>query len=58
MAPSDVYARSLSSARAVMLAASAFHTHRHEAALKLGYLTAVQFDQWVRLAYMTHPLTK
>ena len=41
-----------------MLAASAFHTHRHEAALKLGYLTAEQFDQWVRLAYMTHPLTK
>jgi hypothetical protein len=41
-----------------MLAASAFHTHRHEAAHKLGYLTAEQFDQWVRLAYMTHPLTK
>jgi fumarate hydratase class II len=28
-----------------------------EAALKLGYLTAEQFDQWVRPEDMTHPLT-
>ncbi len=27
-----------------------------EAALKLGFLTAEQFDQWVRPADMTHPL--
>ncbi len=27
-----------------------------QAALKLGYLTAEQFDQWVRPADMTHPL--
>ena len=27
-----------------------------EAALKLGYLTAEQFDQWVRPEDMTHPL--
>ena len=27
-----------------------------EAALKLGYLTAEQFDQWVRPQDMTHPL--
>src|SRR5439155_357722 len=29
-----------------------------DAALKLGYLTAEEFDQWVRPAEMTHPLTK
>jgi fumarate hydratase, class II len=29
-----------------------------EAALKLGYLTAEQFDKWVRPEDMTHPLTK
>jgi fumarate hydratase class II len=28
-----------------------------EAALRLGYLTAEQFDQWVRPEDMTHPLT-
>jgi fumarate hydratase class II len=27
-----------------------------EAALKLGYLTAEQFDEWVRPEDMTHPL--
>lgn len=27
-----------------------------EAALKLGYVTAEQFDQWVRPEEMTHPL--
>jgi fumarate hydratase, class II len=29
-----------------------------DAALKLGYLTAEQFDRWVRPEDMTHPLTK
>jgi fumarate hydratase class II len=29
-----------------------------DAALKLGYLTAEQFDKWVRPEDMTHPLTK
>ncbi len=29
-----------------------------EAALKLGFLTAEQFDQWVRAEDMTHPLEK
>jgi len=29
-----------------------------DAALKLGYLTAEEFDQWVRPAEMTHPLTE
>jgi fumarate hydratase class II len=29
-----------------------------DAALKLGYLTAEQFDEWVRPEDMTHPLTK
>jgi Fumarase C C-terminus len=29
-----------------------------EAALKLGYLTAEQFDKWVRPEDMTDPLTK
>jgi fumarate hydratase, class II len=29
-----------------------------EAALKLGFLTAEQFDQWVRPEEMTHPLDK
>jgi len=28
-----------------------------ESALKLGYLTAVQFDQWARPEDMTYPLT-
>ena len=28
-----------------------------DAALKLGYVTAEQFDQWVRPEEMTHPLT-
>jgi len=27
-----------------------------EAALKLGFLTAKQFDEWVRPKDMTHPL--
>jgi fumarate hydratase class II len=27
-----------------------------DAVLKLGFLTAEQFDKWVRLADMTHPL--
>jgi fumarate hydratase class II len=27
-----------------------------DAALKLGFLTGEQFDQWVRPADMTHPL--
>jgi fumarate hydratase, class II len=27
-----------------------------EAALKLGFLTAEQFDEWVRPEDMTHPL--
>jgi fumarate hydratase, class II len=27
-----------------------------EAAVKLGFLTAEQFDRWVRPADMTHPL--
>jgi len=29
-----------------------------DVALKLGYLTAEQFDKWVRPEDMTHPLTK
>jgi fumarate hydratase, class II len=29
-----------------------------EAALKLGYLTAEQFDKWVRPEDTTHSLTK
>src|SRR5437667_4790189 len=29
-----------------------------DAALKLGFVTAEEFDQWVRPAEMTHPLTK
>ena len=29
--------------------------HRPQAALKLGYLSAEQFDQWVRPKDMTHP---
>jgi fumarate hydratase class II len=28
----------------------------NDAALKLGFLTAEQFDKWVRPADMTHPL--
>jgi fumarate hydratase class II len=28
-----------------------------EAAVSLGYLTAEQFDEWVRPEDMTHPLT-
>jgi fumarate hydratase, class II len=30
----------------------------HEAALKLGFLTAEQFDSWVRPQDMTHPLAE
>ncbi|MGE5780264.1 MAG: hypothetical protein ACM30D_13290 [Hyphomicrobiales bacterium] len=29
-----------------------------EAALKLGYLTAEQFEDWVRPQDMTHPLER
>jgi fumarate hydratase class II len=29
-----------------------------QAALKLGFLTAEQFDSWVRPEDMTHPLAK
>ena len=29
-----------------------------EAALKLGFVTSEQFDQWVRPEEMTHPLQK
>jgi fumarate hydratase class II len=29
-----------------------------EAALKLGFVTSEQFDQWVRPEEMTHPLKK
>ena len=29
-----------------------------QAALELGYLTAEQFDQWVKPEDMTHPLTE
>jgi fumarate hydratase class II len=45
--------------KAAQIALKAYHENLtlREAALKLGYLTAEQFDAWVRPEEMTHPLT-
>ncbi len=45
--------------KAAQIALKAYHEDisLREAALRLGYVTAEQFDQWVRPEDMTHPLT-
>ena len=42
----------------ISLTAYREETTLREAALKLGFLTAEQFDSWVRPEDMTHPLAK
>ena len=46
--------------KAAKIALKAHHenTSLREAALTLGYVTAEQFDQWVRAEDMTHPMTE
>jgi fumarate hydratase class II len=46
--------------KAAQIALTAYRegTSLREAALKLGFLTAEQFDQWVNPEEMTHPLTE
>ena len=44
--------------KAAKISLTAYHEDPslRDAALKLGFLTAEQFDAWVRPAEMTHPL--
>src|SRR5206468_1647945 len=44
--------------KAARISLTAYHegTSLREAALKLGYVTAEQFDEWVKPEEMTHPL--
>ena len=43
--------------KAAKISLAAYHdgTTLREAALKLGYVTAEQFDRWVNPEVMTHP---